>query len=118
MVTWGDRGSAAFTAAVGLLLLALAMVACTPTWAGGVHDRQSSAPDVLTPGAEVSTLSTLPLPAVRNPEHLPSVWPVGHKDAAGPETLDLAWPAAGSAAIVGPQQPGHRTAGSRSPPLV
>ncbi len=118
MVTWGNRGSAALTAAVGLLLLALAMVACTPTWAGDVHGRQSSATDVVTPGSEVSMLSTLPPPSVRIPEHLHRLWPAGHRSEAAPETPDLAWPPAGSAAIIGPQQPGHRTAGSRSPPLV
>lgn len=115
---WRTRGSTAFMAAVGLLLLALGLVAVTPTWAGGIHHRAAFAMEVVTPGAEVSTLSTLPTAAVRGTEHLPRLWPAGNRTQSVPETPGLTWPASGSAAICDPQQSGHRTAGSRSPPLA
>lgn len=111
----GTRASAAFTAVVGLLLLALVMVASTPRWVDSGAGQRVSATGVMTPGAEVSAVSTLPQQPVRM-EHLPRVWPTRHRAEPAPRAPASAWPEAGSAAIRGPQQPGHRTASSRSPP--
>ncbi|MFG1946386.1 hypothetical protein [Nonomuraea sp. NPDC048826] len=112
------RGSTPFLAVVGLLLLALVMVASTPRWAGvPAVQQRSQTVGVMTPGSEVSTVSTLPSLQVRA-EHLPRLWPARQRAEAVPARPALAWPEAGSAAIRGPQQPGHRAAGSRSPPLA
>jgi len=116
MATWSTtRGSAAFVAAVGLVVLALVIATSAPTWAPG-NVQRSAATDVVVPGAEVSAMSTMPQPPVRNPEHLPRLWPARHRALPAPERPVPSWPEAGSAAIRGPQQPGHRAAGSRSPP--
>ncbi|WP_336213908.1 hypothetical protein [Nonomuraea sp. LPB2021202275-12-8] len=118
MATWGtSRGSAAFTAVAGLLLLALVIVASAPTWAGGGVQR-SSATDVMTPGSEVSAMSTMPQQPFRGPEQLHRLSLPRHRSEVAPVRPALAWPEGGSAAIRGPQQPGHRAAGSRSPPLA
>ncbi|MGI5271878.1 hypothetical protein ACQEUU_22180 [Nonomuraea sp. CA-218870] len=112
------RGSTPFFAVVGLLLFALVMIASTPRWAGAgpVHQRSQTV-GVMTPGSEVTTVSTLPHEQVRA-EHLPRLWPARQHVEAAPARSARAWPEAGSAAILGPQQPGHRAAGSRSPPLA
>jgi hypothetical protein len=118
MATWSTtRGSAAFKAAVGLLLLALIAVASTPAWAGGFQHEGSSATHVVTPDTEMSALSTPPQSPYRA-EHLPRPWPVRHRAVTAPTPPVAVWPESGSAAIRGPQQPGHRAAGSRSPPAA
>ncbi|GAA4531206.1 hypothetical protein GCM10023096_72920 [Nonomuraea ferruginea] len=112
------RGSTPFLAVVGLLLLALVMVASTPRWAG-VHPVQQrvQTAGVMTPGSEVTAVSTLPHQQVRA-EHLPRLWPARQRAETVSVRHAPSWPEAGSAAIRGPQQPGHRAAGSRSPPPV
>jgi hypothetical protein len=118
MATWGtSRDSAAFRAVAVLLLLALVMAASAPTWAGGGIER-SGAAGVMTPGSEVSALSTLPLQPFRGPEHLPRLGLPRHDSPPASVRPALAWFEAGSASIRGPQQPGHRAAGSRSPPTA
>ncbi len=115
MATWSTtRVSAAFKAAVHVVLLAILVVAATPTWAGATPSQHDVVTGVMPAGAEVSELATPPQPPVRA-EHLPRPWPDRHR-AETPETPALVWPQSGSAAIRGPQQPGHRAAGSRSPP--
>lgn len=110
------RGSTPFLVVVGLVLLSLVVVASTPRWAGaGPVQQRSQTAGMTAPGAEVATVSTMPLQQVRT-EHLPQVWPVRQRPEATPVPAAPAWPEAGSAAIRGPQQPGHRAAGSRSPP--
>lgn len=118
MATWGtSRSSAAFPAVVVLLLLALVMAASAPTWASGSAER-SGITDVMTPGSEVSALSTLPLQPFRGPEHLPRLGLPRHEAQPASVRPALAWSEADSASIRGPQQPGHRAAGSRSPPAL
>lgn len=113
------RGSTPFLAVVGLLLLALIVVASTPRWAevGAAVPQRTETAGVMTPGSEVTAVSTLPSQPARA-EHLPRLWPSRHLAVAEPAARPAAWPEAGSAAIRGPQQPGHRADGSRSPPLA
>jgi hypothetical protein len=119
MATWGtSRDSTAFPAVVVLLLLALVMAASAPAWADGSVER-SGVTGMMTPGSEVSALSTMPLQPFRGPEHLPRLGLPRHNDAQPASVRPaLAWSEADSAGIRGPQQPGHRAAGSRSPPTV
>lgn len=114
----GTCGSTAFTLVVGLLMLALALVASTPAWYGGDPAQRApqAAAEVWTPGAWTPQSATLPTGAA-GPEHLP--FPFRPRTAA-------AAPAAPVSAsvharhhediVLSPQQTGHRTAGSRSPP--
>lgn len=115
----GMCGSTAFTWVVGLLMLGLALVASTPAWYGGdpaQHAPQSAA-EVWTPGAWSPQSATLPAGA--GSEHMPLSLRLRSAVAA------LAAPASAPALVrhdedvfLSPQQTGHRTVGSRSPPLV
>ncbi|WP_169946590.1 hypothetical protein [Microbispora sp. H11081] len=109
-------GSTAFTLVVGLLMLALALVASTPAWFGGDPAQRApqAAAEVWTPGAWTPQSATLPAgPAA--PEHLPS--PSRPRLAMAAAPLSAPAPAPSHEDIVlSPQQTGHRTAGSRSPP--
>ncbi|WP_155338939.1 hypothetical protein [Acrocarpospora corrugata] len=117
---WTGRtpGSAAFTAAVGFLLLALAMFASTPAWAADTA-RQSSecSADVITPGTQVSSGLALPPTAARTPGLVSRLLPAPNW-AQPASAFRQVWPDAGSADIRDPQQSGHRAPGSRSPPTL
>ncbi|MBX6383565.1 MAG: hypothetical protein IRZ07_11440 [Microbispora sp.] len=116
----GTCGSTAFALVVGLLMLALALVASTPAWYGGDPAQRApqAAAEVWTPGAWTPQSATLPAGAAGS-EHLPFPFrPRG--------TMAVAV-APGSAPVLArhhedivfsPQQTGHRTAGSRSPPRL
>jgi len=112
----GTCGSTAFTLVVGLLMLALALVASTPAWYGGDPAQRApqAAAEVWTPGAWTPQSATLPTSAA-GAEHLPFPFRPHVAVAAAPVTPP--GPARHHEDIVlSPQQTGHRTAGSRSPP--
>ncbi|WP_155352496.1 hypothetical protein [Acrocarpospora macrocephala] len=111
-------GSASFTAAVGLLLLALVMFASTPAWATSDPGRESNqcATDVITPFTQTSAALALP-PITGAPGHASRLWPVASWAQPVSGTRPV-WPDAGSADIRDPQQSGHRAPGSRSPPTL
>ncbi|MFD9948135.1 hypothetical protein ACFWYW_57055 [Nonomuraea sp. NPDC059023] len=115
------HGPATLLGVAGLLLFALMLVAATPAWYGSDPGHRSSdaTVDVWAPGAWVSQSSTPPLPP-GGPEHLPRPWPPRHPLAtapANPPALPAsAWPDRDT--IRSPQQSGHRTSGSRSPPTA
>lgn len=112
----GTCGSTAFTLVVGLLMLALALVASTPAWYGGDPAQRTpqAAAELWTPGAWTPQSATLPAgPA--GPEHLP--FPFRSRVAVAAAPVSVPVPARSHEDIVlSPQQTGHRTAGSRSPP--
>ncbi|MEU8171844.1 hypothetical protein AB0C14_03120 [Microbispora hainanensis] len=112
----GTCGSTAFTWAVGLLMLALALVASTPAWYGGDSAQRApqAAAEVWTPGAWTPQSATLPTGAA-GAEHLP--FPFRPRVAVAAAPVTAPGPARHHEDIVlSPQQTGHRTAGSRSPP--
>ncbi|MEU6408757.1 hypothetical protein [Microbispora sp. NPDC046933] len=114
----GTCGSTAFTLVVGLLMLALALVASTPAWYGGdpAQRMPQAAAEVWTPGAWTPQSATLPAGAA-GPEHLP--FPVRPRNAAAAAAAPVSTPAHTwhhEDIVLSPQQTGHRTAGSRSPP--
>ncbi len=121
MATWGRsaHGSTAFTSVVGLLLLALTLVALTPAWYENGPGEQSSgvATDVWAPTGWIVETSTTPPMSSPGQEHPPAHW-LRHSPApemAAPATVLVStWP--DPDAIRSPQQTAHRTAGSRSPP--
>ncbi|MGI5157594.1 hypothetical protein [Microbispora sp. CA-102843] len=111
-------GSTAFTLVVGLLMLALALVASTPAWYGGdpAQRMPQAAAEVWTPGAWTPQSATLPASAA-GPEHLP--FPSRSRNAAAAPAAPNSAPAHArhhEDIVLSPQQTGHRTAGSRSPP--
>jgi hypothetical protein len=112
----GTCGSTAFTLVVGLLMLALALVASTPAWYGGDPAQRApqAAAEVWTPGAWTPQSATLPTSAA-GAEHLP--FPFRPRVAVAAAPVTPPGPARHHEDIVlSPQQTGHRTAGSRSPP--
>ncbi|WP_432920766.1 hypothetical protein ACQPZZ_21070 [Microbispora sp. CA-135349] len=115
----GMCGSTAFTLVVGLLMLALALVASTPAWYGGDPAQRTpqGATELWTMGAWTPQSATLPTGGA-GPEHLP--FPLRPRNAAVTVAPVYApMPARAHEDIVlSPQQTGHRTAGSRSPPQV
>ncbi|MEV7970283.1 hypothetical protein AB0O34_30490 [Sphaerisporangium sp. NPDC088356] len=120
MATWGRsaHGSTAFTSVVGLLLLALTLVAFTPAWYENDPAVQPSsvATDVWAPTGWVVETSTTPPMSSPGQEHPPAHW-LRHsppEPAAPASLLVTTWPDSG--AIRSPQQTAHSTAGSRSPP--
>ncbi|MEU8267201.1 hypothetical protein AB0B89_08530 [Sphaerisporangium sp. NPDC049002] len=121
MATWGRsaHGSTAFTSVVGLLLLALALVASTPAWYENDPGAEPSgvATDVWAPTGWIVETSTTPPMSYPGLEHPPAHWlrQAPAPDAGAPASLLVpVWPDPG--AIRSPQQTAHRTAGSRSPP--
>jgi hypothetical protein len=116
----GTCGSTAFTLVVGLLMLALALVASTPAWYGGDPAQRTSgaAVEVWTLGAWTPQSATLPAGAA-GPEHQPFSPRLRNAMAAVAAPAPAPVPAWHDEDVVlSPQQTGHRTAGSRSPPLV
>jgi hypothetical protein len=114
----GTCGSTAFTLVVGLLMLALALVASTPAWYGGDPAQRTpqAAAEVWTPGAWTPQSATLPSGAA-GPEHLP--FPSRPRNAAAAPAAPVSAPVHArhhEDIVLSPQQTGHRTAGSRSPP--
>ncbi|MBD3137158.1 hypothetical protein [Microbispora bryophytorum] len=114
----GTCGSTAFTLVVGLLMLALALVASTPAWYGGdpAQRMPQAAAEVWTPGAWTPQSATLPTGAA-GPEHLP--FPSRPHNVAAAPAAPVSAPAQArhhEDIVLSPQQTGHRTAGSRSPP--
>nr|WP_189181078.1 hypothetical protein [Microbispora rosea] len=113
----GTCGSTAFTLVVGLLMLALALVASTPAWYGGdpAHRTPQSAGEVWTPGAWTPQSATLPVGGA-GLEHLPFPFrPRNPAVAAAPVSAPVS-ARHHEDIVLSPQQTGHRTAGSRSPP--
>lgn len=114
-------GSTAISVAVGLLALALMLVASSPAWHGDDQARsRTGAAQAWAPGGWMAQPSTTPATAFPS-EHPPAFWRL--RNPAGSATADslvalpfLAWPDPG--AIRSPQQTAHRTAGSRSPPAI
>ncbi|MEV4474897.1 MULTISPECIES: hypothetical protein [Nonomuraea] len=107
---------------MGLVLLSL-LVATTfsVAWYGGgqVGLSGGSAGQVWLAGAYKDKLSSLPPQAGNAREHhTPSLWPPlrGTRNGEAGHLALLPSPAADGPAIRDPQQFGHRTAGSRSPP--
>ncbi|MFE3452535.1 hypothetical protein ACFXJ8_26795 [Nonomuraea sp. NPDC059194] len=113
----GVRSPAAFKAAVGLMLLALVMFAAAPGWAGDSGQRaRAYTGDIITPVTQAATVSTLPPPSARIPEHLSRAWATVVRTASVPQRPESGWADAGSAAFRTPQRYGHHAPGSRSPP--
>ncbi|TDD51565.1 hypothetical protein E1286_10330 [Nonomuraea terrae] len=117
------RGSIAFTGAMGLILLSLLLFGLSPVWndAAPAHPAGTSSSPAWTAGASDAGLTSLPPQATSVREHhVLSLWPPLRGDRQG-EHAHLALltsPGADTDAIRDPQQLGHRTAGSRSPPLT
>ncbi len=120
--SWRSRsGSTAFSVAVGLLALALMLVASSPAWYGDDQTRlQTGAAQVWAPGGWMAQPSTTPATAFAS-EHPPAFWRLrnpatwGAADSLASLRVPT-WPDPG--AIRSPQQTAHRTAGSRSPPAI
>ncbi|MFC0862117.1 hypothetical protein ACFHYQ_07390 [Sphaerimonospora cavernae] len=114
-------GFTAFSVAVGLLVLALMLIASSPAWYGSdpAQRTMGAAAGVWTPGAWMAPSSTAPATAVAS-EQPPAFWRLRHPATSGaanqPSFRMPAWPDPG--AIGSPQQTAHRTAGSRSPPAI
>ncbi|MDF2706928.1 MAG: hypothetical protein K0R62_2580 [Nonomuraea muscovyensis] len=109
----------AFAGVLGLVLLCLLLAGSAPTPYGGTAQRAAVAGDAWMPGAWDSHLSsTLPQTASSAREHhVLSLWPGSRREPAGHVPPR---PVRGNApdGLRDPQQFGHRTAGSRSPPLI
>ena len=111
-------GSTTVRWVVGLLMLALTLIASTPAWYGGDPAQRApqSAAEVWTPGSWTPQSATLPAGAA-GPEHLP--FPVRTRNAAAGVAAPAPAPEQvrhDEDVVLSPQQTGHRTAGSRSPP--
>lgn len=115
------RGSIAFTGVMGLVVLSLLLFGLTPVWNGAApaHPGGTSSSPAWTPGASDAGLTSLPPQATSVREHhVLSLWPPPHRQGEHAHLALLPSPGADTDAIRDPQQLGHRTAGSRSPPLA
>jgi hypothetical protein len=108
---------------MGLVLLSLLIAGASCGWYGGDPATRSALASSQTWGAHSGddALSSLPPQAASIREHhVLSLWPpqrgMRHSEAAHLALLPA--PGPDGDAIGDPQQFGHRTAGSRSPPLI
>ncbi|MEO3891753.1 hypothetical protein [Nonomuraea sp. B5E05] len=116
------RGPIAFTSVMGLVLLSLLLVGSTYNWHGGGRAYQPGfgATQTWTPEAWDAQLSSMPPQTATGERQVLPLWPPlrgeRHHDA-GRLAMSPA-PGLDPGGIRDPQQLAHRTAGSRSPPLI
>lgn len=114
------RGPIALCCVVGLVLLSLLVAG--PSYADGQPPPPPlSAGDGWSPSAGDDRLPSLPPQASSGREHhVLSLWPPlrGTRQSEAAHLALLPAPASEAVAIRDPQQVGHRTAGSRSPPSI
>lgn len=114
------RGPIALCCVVGLVLLSLLVAG--PSYADDqTAPRPLSAGHAWTPDKGGDRMPSLPPQASSGREHhVLSLWPPlrGARHAEAAHLPLLPAPGSDAAAIRDPQQVGHRTAGSRSPPLI
>ncbi|GAA5037191.1 hypothetical protein GCM10023259_000340 [Thermocatellispora tengchongensis] len=108
---------------MGLVLLSLLLAGTSGAWNGAGPARLSGLSSGLawTLGASDAELSSLPPQAAgaAREHHVLSLWPPLRGDRHGRAAhLTLLPPPDPAGAIRDPQQLAHRTAGSRSPPLI